>query len=123
MTGSALPAGLLRGEAGTYRVESPPDDLVRRLEAAGWRTGVLAGAGDRRAVLRGIGWALEFPSYYGGNLDALWDCLTDLTAPTALVWRDWQDLAVDHPGEWAKVRSVLDLRQETDPSFALVLVP
>ena len=21
---------------------------------------------------------LEFPDYYGGNLDALWDCLTDM---------------------------------------------
>lgn len=22
--------------------------------------------------------ALDFPAYYGGNLDALWDCLTDM---------------------------------------------
>lgn len=22
--------------------------------------------------------ALDFPDYYGGNLDALWDCLTDM---------------------------------------------
>lgn len=22
--------------------------------------------------------ALDFPEYYGGNLDALWDCLTDM---------------------------------------------
>jgi RNAse (barnase) inhibitor barstar len=123
MTDSALPTGLLRGEAGTYRLESPPDDLVRRLAAAGWRTGVFTGADDRRAVLRGIGRALGFPDYYGANLDALWDCLTDLTEPTALVWRGWQSLAVDHPGDWARVRAVLDARADTRPSFAVVLVP
>lgn len=27
---------------------------------------------------------LRFPDWYGGNLDALYDCLTDLREPTAL---------------------------------------
>ncbi|MBR4214608.1 MAG: barstar family protein [Bacteroidales bacterium] len=26
----------------------------------------------------------EFPDYYGGNLDALYECLTDITVPTAV---------------------------------------
>ena len=30
---------------------------------------------------------LRFPAWYGGNLDALHDCLTDLNEPTELVVR------------------------------------
>jgi RNAse (barnase) inhibitor barstar len=122
---STLPAGLLRGEPGIYRVAWPIDDLVRRLTSVHWRTGVFigTGAGDRRTVLRGIGRALGFPSYYGANLDALWDCLTDLTEPTALVWRGWPILAAEHPEDWARVWAVLAERVEATPSFAVVLVP
>ncbi len=29
--------------------------------------------------------ALELPTYYGANLDALYDCLTDIAEPTELV--------------------------------------
>lgn len=38
----------------------------------------LAAAADKKAVLRAIGRALSFPRCYGANLDALYDCLTDL---------------------------------------------
>ncbi len=32
---------------------------------------------------------LNFPSYYGGNLDSLWDVLsTDLERPVTLVWEN-----------------------------------
>lgn len=125
MRDAVLPAALLRGEPGTYRVVWPADDLVRRLASAGWRTGVFTGteALDRRALLRAIGLGLGFPGYYGANLDALWDCLTDLTEPTALVWRGWQGYAAEHPSDWARVRAVLDERVETEPRFAVVLAP
>ena len=33
--------------------------------------------------------ALGFPDYYGRNLDALADCLGDLTEPTVLLWDAW----------------------------------
>lgn len=125
MIDSTLPQGLLHGEPGIYRVAWPTDDLVRRLTSAGWRTGVFTatGAGDRRTVLRGIGRALSFPSYYGANLDALWDCLTDLTRPTALAWRGWQHFAAEHPADWTAVRTVLTERTGIGPGFALVLMP
>ena len=38
----------------------------------------LGNAGNKKAVLQAIGRALEFPAWYGANLDALYDCLTDL---------------------------------------------
>jgi len=33
---------------------------------------------DRNSVLKAIGRAFSFPDWYGANLDALYDCLTDL---------------------------------------------
>ena len=32
---------------------------------------------------------LDFPEWYGHNLDALYDCLTSLTHVTSLVFYDW----------------------------------
>lgn len=36
---------------------------------------------------RALAEGLRFPAWYGGNLDALHDCLTDLNEPTELVVR------------------------------------
>ena len=36
------------------------------------------GGADKKAVLRSIAQSLAFPSWFGANLDALYDCLTDL---------------------------------------------
>lgn len=34
---------------------------------------------------------LDFPDYYGRNLDALWDCLTGwMDLPLTLVWRNFE---------------------------------
>lgn len=38
----------------------------------------LDGLAGKTAVLTAIGRALGFPQWYGANLDALYDCLTDL---------------------------------------------
>jgi len=38
----------------------------------------LAGCHDKRGVLKAIGKGFGFPDWYGANLDALYDCLTDL---------------------------------------------
>lgn len=107
-----------RGEV--LRLELPADrveaDLVRR----GFQVGRIEAA-DRRSVLEGIGQALRFPTYYRPNLDALWDCLTDLDQPTALVWSGWEGLAVDHPDDWAAIMAVLRDRVRTAPPFTLAL--
>ena len=31
-----------------------------------------------------LAWHLRFPLWYGNNLDALYDCLTDIQEPTAI---------------------------------------
>jgi RNAse (barnase) inhibitor barstar len=38
----------------------------------------LAGCHDKKAVLKAIGRGFGFADWYGANLDALYDCLTDL---------------------------------------------
>lgn len=38
----------------------------------------LSGRETRKAILTTLGQAFGFPSWYGANLDALYDCLTDL---------------------------------------------
>lgn len=34
---------------------------------------------------------LEFPDYYGKNLDALWDCLRDVELPLEVEWKDYKE--------------------------------
>jgi RNAse (barnase) inhibitor barstar len=43
---------------------------------------MLTGIRERRPLLLAIGRALEFPSWFGANLDALYDSLTDLPERT-----------------------------------------
>jgi RNAse (barnase) inhibitor barstar len=107
-----------RGEV--LRTADADDPVVDDLAARGFTVGRID-AGDRRTTLVAIGRALRFPDYYRPNLDALWDCLTDLTRPTALVWTGWEDVAVGHPDDWAGLMGVLVDRVELDPPFTLVL--
>jgi ribonuclease inhibitor len=44
---------------------------------------------------------LDFPDYYGENLDALWDCLTEIDTPTILIWYDFE-LSMTRLGEFAE---------------------
>jgi len=65
-----------------------PQQLQRWAEDSGQRFVDidLEGAPDRGAVLRAIGLALGFPPWYGANLDALYDCLTDLVEREPTAW-------------------------------------
>lgn len=61
------------------------DELRRWADAAGHRFVVadFSACVDRKAVLKELGRAFAFPDWYGANLDALYDCLTDLAEPGA----------------------------------------
>jgi RNAse (barnase) inhibitor barstar len=58
---------------GVYRIETPIPELAGlvRLDARAWA--------DKDALLAALGFALEFPDYYGVNWDALEECLFDLS--------------------------------------------
>ncbi|HEY0641715.1 MAG TPA: barstar family protein [Pseudonocardiaceae bacterium] len=62
-------------------------------------------------ALTAIGEALDFPPYYGGTLDALYDCLSDLSwlAPGrhVLIWSHHQALAGHDWAGYQQVRATL----------------
>ena len=98
------------------------DDLAGRLGERGWHVGIVSGGSSKAEALDAVGRALDFPDYYGRNLDALWDCLTDLTRPTALIWAGWEPLAVHAPDDWTAVLTILNRRAHAPgmPAFAVV---
>lgn len=53
--------------------------------------------------------ALDFPDYYGNNLDALHDCLTDISEETRIFLVNWAD-AEERLGSYARSakRAILD---------------
>jgi RNAse (barnase) inhibitor barstar len=67
---------------------------------------------SKEQALAAIGEALEFPEHYGRNLDALFDCLTDLSwlpeAEHVLVWAHHQVLAQHDWKGYQQVRSTLE---------------
>lgn len=65
--------------------------------------------------------ALSFPDYFGGNLDALWDALTDVEQPTALILTEWTRYARARPERWAAILAVLTERTAGPPAFAVLL--
>ena len=79
----ALPAQTVR-RLGAYDV----DELRRWAGEAGHHF-VLAECSDcvdKASVLKAIGRAFAFPDWYGANLDALYDCLTDLPERGGAGW-------------------------------------
>ncbi len=71
----ALPAQTVR-RIGSYEI----DELRQWAAQAGHRFVLVecSDCVDKRSVLKAIGRAFDFPEWFGANLDALYDCLTDL---------------------------------------------
>jgi RNAse (barnase) inhibitor barstar len=63
-------------------------------------------------ALDAIGAALNFPSWYGRNLDALYDCLVDLSWQPAgehvLIWTGYRELETADLDGYRAVVSALD---------------
>ncbi|PXY20428.1 barnase inhibitor [Prauserella sp. PE36] len=94
----------------------PRPDLKTATEQARARgafTHVLDGTKhpDKLGTLDAIAAALSFPDYFGRNLDALYDCLTDLgwlpTGEHVLIWVASDVLKQADPRAYLAVHSVL----------------
>ena len=92
------PTDLASGRGGVYRVLAPQDPSRPSWPPDGWRVAVLHEVERTRDFYAELRRALDLPDWTGANLDALWDVLTDLTEPTALVWRRYATFAVARPG-------------------------
>ena len=90
-------------KSGVYRAQGGDDilDATRGSRLRVSRIG-LAGASDKEALMERIARALEFPRWFGGNWDALEDCLSDLSwsgaAGHVLLIEGGADLPADERG-------------------------
>jgi ribonuclease inhibitor len=63
---------------------------------------------------------LDLPEYYGNNLDALWDCLTDLQAEHITLTRKYFSTSKKHLGDFAdKALDTFQDAQKQMPNFTL----
>jgi RNAse (barnase) inhibitor barstar len=99
------------------------DEVRHTVEHAGWTFGYVDGwtGGTEADLHSALAATLGFPDWYGANLDALWDCLTDLAEPTVLLWDGWGPLARSAPERFAKLLRVLHDRTVEVPPFAVLL--
>lgn len=72
---------------------------------------------DKPTTLTAFAAALSFPDYFGHNLDALYDCLTDLSwlppGEHVLIWPGSEKLRHADPKTYLAIRSVLSDAQRT----------
>ncbi len=86
---------------------------VEEAERRGAEVHVLDGADltNKRTTLDGIAAVLNFPEWAGRNLDALYDCLTDLSwlpeGEHVLVWSGHRALAENDPRAFERILDVL----------------
>jgi|SRR4051812_25718327 RNAse (barnase) inhibitor barstar len=66
---------------------------------------------DKMSTMEAIAAALSFPDWFGRNLDALYDCLTDLSwlpsGEHVLIWCGSDELKRAEPKAYLAIRSVL----------------
>ncbi len=79
---------------------------------------------DADTAIREIAEALQFPDWFGGNLDALADCLNDLSWLPAAGYV----LVIEHTGDWRaqapeSVDAVLEILDEAAERWAQARVP
>ena len=63
--------------------------------------------------------ALRFPAWYGGNLDALHDLLTDISADTILRLESWADAEAALGGYGSRVEKVLAVCALENPKLTI----
>jgi RNAse (barnase) inhibitor barstar len=107
----------LRREPAVSGSEQPAADItveqaVADAEQRGAFAHVLDGSDlvSKRTTLDGIAAAMSFPEWAGRNLDALYDCLTDLSwlpeGEHVLVWSGAEELAEHDPKAFRGISAV-----------------
>ena len=76
--------------------------------------------GSRETLHQALAALLRLPDWYGGNLEALHDCLTDITEPTELTVRNGAALEEALGGYAAALRQVLADCAAENGAFSVV---
>lgn len=75
-----------------------------------------SGISDAKQLHQCLARFLHFPEWYGHNLDALYDCLTELPSPIRLSFSGW-----DHHAPWANgFEAVLEDAQLDCPELTIL---
>lgn len=76
------------------------------------------GMRDPRQLHSALAAAFDFPQWYGNNLNALHDCLTDLSEPTSLTVKGIGELGI-FAGGFCRV---LEDAREENPDFSFQIL-
>ena len=119
--------------SGIYSVETTEElasiELSARNQGLAYLYIDLSGVTDKEALLQKIAGVLGFPSYYGGNWDALEECITDLSWLKAkgfvLVFDNADALVTHNPQELQTLQSILrsavaSWKNQKTPFYAFV---
>lgn len=74
-----------------------------------------SGICDPKSIHQTLARVLDFPDWYGHNLDALYDCLTELPDEVHLVIKNWDTGAAFSEG----FQSVFENAQDDNPDFTV----
>ena len=80
----------------------------------------LTGVNDRVSLHRRLEQELMLPIWYGGNLDALYDALTEAPAPMHVLFTAWEKLQEAEPVYFNRLRSVLSDVEKDLPGSSFV---
>lgn len=90
-------------QAGVYL--APAETEALRAEAQkiklAWYELNLARVASKKEFLAACAKSLRLPQWFGGNWDALADCLKDQCADTVVNWRNCEDFAAAAPDDYA----------------------
>lgn len=89
------------------------DELIVEVRSRG-ACDIVAGGRTKERALRRFAETLRFPSWFGHNLDALYELLDEHAHAVTASGRDWtliwspsRHLVTDHPSDYARVLGVL----------------
>lgn len=96
-------------KSGVYLAPEDTSALSAAAQAAGlsWHELNLGRVGNKREFLVACAKGLKFPRFFGGNWDALADCLKDLGADFAVSFRNCEPFAQGAPDDYATALEVL----------------
>ena len=81
----------------------------------------LSGVHDRVSLHRRLEQVLMLPSWYGCNLDALYDALTEVPDPVHVIFTAWEKLQEEEPVYFNRFRAVLSDVEKELPGSSFVI--